>query len=265
MSSWRSAPHVLMTMWSQNAFILATVLFGSGYAGLGPYAVVFVTNPDSLREDDRERPSYWASQGRMPRAVQYRNVHISLFDISHNQGLMESRHFAFTHAYFPRWAFDRIVEVPGPGGGGWIFGQHGDGYVALYSHLPYRWQYEGPDADQEIIALGRRNVWICQMGRRTTDGSFDDFVAAISSASLEILGLRVSYEAPGIGLIHFDWDGPLTVAGKEVPLRDYPRWDNPYCTAEFGSLRHVITHAGQRLELDFESGIRRIGTSSRLR
>jgi hypothetical protein len=26
---------VLMTMWSQNAFILATVLFGSGYAGLG--------------------------------------------------------------------------------------------------------------------------------------------------------------------------------------------------------------------------------------
>ncbi len=34
-------------------------------ATLSPYAVVFATNPDSLRADDKHRPSYWMSNGRL--------------------------------------------------------------------------------------------------------------------------------------------------------------------------------------------------------
>lgn len=226
-------------------------------ATLGPYAVVFVTNPDSLRED-RHRPCYWSSNGRKPRAAQYKNVLVCLYDICRNQGLMEARHFAFTHAYFPRWAFDEVREVPVEGGGGWIFGRYGDGYAALYSHLPYEWQTEGPDAGQEVIAVGRRNAWICQCGRRAVDGSFDEFVRKVSEAPLEVEGLRVSYEAPGHGMLNFAWEGPLTVNGGEVPLRDYPRWENPYCRAEFNSQKYTITHDGMKLELDFARTTRHI-------
>jgi hypothetical protein len=151
-------------------------------ATLDPYAVVFVTNPDSMREDDRHRPSYWASHGRLPRTAQYRNVLFSLYNIDRHPSpsILEARHYAFTHAYFPRWAFDRVEEVPASSGGGWIFGQRGKGYVALYSHLPYAWQEEGPDAGQEVIALGRQNVWIAIIGREAVDGSFEDFIAAVS-------------------------------------------------------------------------------------
>lgn len=230
-------------------------------ATLDPYAVVFVTNPDSLREDDKHRPSYWASNGRLPRTAQYRNVLVALHDIPRHPSpsILEARHYAFTHAYFPRWAFDQIVELPGQGGGGWIFGRKGDSYIGLYSHQPYEWQTEGPDAGQEVITLGRKNVWIAHLGRRAVDGSFEDFVDAVSKASLEVRGLRVSYQAPSVGLIAFDWDGPLQVDGQEVPLRGYDRWNNPYVQAGFGASQYTIEFADKQLVLDFERGIRQIG------
>jgi hypothetical protein len=227
-------------------------------ATLGPYAVVFVTNPDSLREDDKHRPSYWASQGRLPRTAQYQNLLIALYDIDRHPSpsILEARHYAFTHAYFPQWAFDEVREARNSDGGGWILGRKGDGYVALYSHQPYEWQTEGPDAGQEVIALGRRDVWLCQLGRRAVDGSFEDFVAAVTGAELEVRGLEITYQAPGIGEVTFDWDGPLRVDGREIPLGGYARWDNPYTQAEFGTGQFVIEHSGRRLELDFERGTR---------
>lgn len=225
-------------------------------ATLGPYAVVFATNPDSLREDDRHRPSYWISHGRLPRTAQYRNVLVALHDLPRGKGLLEARHFNFTHAYFPRWAFDEVREIEAPSGGGWICGREGDGYIALYCHLPYRWQEQGPDAGQEIIAVGRRNVWLVQMGRRKVEGSFDDFVAAVTGAPLEVRGLQVTYASPGNGELNFGWKGPLQVQGKEIPLRDYPRWENPYLQAGFDERRFVISHRGHRLELDFDDVVR---------
>lgn len=229
-------------------------------AALSPYAVVFVTNPDSLREDDKHRPSYWSSNGRLPRTAQIENVLFSLYDIDRypRLSIFESRHYAFTHAYFPRWAFDEIVEVPARDGGGWVFARKDDGYIALYSHQPYEWQAEGPDAGQEMIALGRRNVWIAHLGRQTVDGAFQDFIAAVSTAPLDIRGLNVAYQAPGVGQLEFGWDGPLTIDDEEVSLRSYPRWDNPYSHTDFGSSRIRIQFDGKLLELDFDQGTRQI-------
>jgi hypothetical protein len=152
-----------------------------------------------------------------------------------------------------------VQEQADPQGGGWIFGRKGQGYVALYSHLPYEWQAAGPDAGQEIVAVGRRNVWICQCGRQAVDGSFAEFVRAVSSASMAVTELEVAYEAPGVGLIQFNWSGALTVNAAEVPLRDYPRWSNPFCSAEFDSRQFTITCAGRILQLDFENNQRTIG------
>jgi hypothetical protein len=227
-------------------------------ATLGPYAVVFATNPDSLRENDSQRPSYWASNGRLPRSAQYRNVLISLWNIDRHPSpsILEARHYGFTHAYFPRWAFDEVVEAPAVGGGGWIFGRKGDGYVALYSDLPYRWQTEGPDAGQEVIALGLQNVWICQMGRKATDGDFAEFVESISQARLDVRGLTVNYTAPGVGQMQFGWNDELLVDGRESPLRGYARFGNPYATAPYGSGVYRFELGDRRLDLDFNSGTR---------
>ena len=231
-------------------------------ATLDSYAVVFATNPDDLKEGDNHRPSYWMSNGRLPRTAQYKNLLVALYDIPRHPSApypLETRHYAFTHAYFPKWAFDVVQEVPaGKNGGGWIFGQRGDGYVALYSDQPYQWTGTGPDAGQEIIALGYQNVFICQMGRKAVDGSFDDFVRVVTEADLTVIRLKVMYDAPGLGLATFDWESPFVVGRNQVPLREYPRWDNPYAQVEFGSLKYVIEYGGLSLSLDFENDLRTI-------
>jgi len=190
-----------------------------------------------------------------------RNILVALYDLPDHAGLppFEARHFLFTHAYFPRWAFDEVVEQPVAGGGGWIFGRKGDGYIALYSAQPYLWQTEGPDAGQEVIALGGRAVWLIQMGRRAVDGSFEQFVKSVTSASLTVHGLAVEYRAPGLGQVTFDWSGPLRLDGKEIALRDYPRFNNPYTrAAAFGTGQYTFEFAGKRLTLDFPAAVRRV-------
>jgi hypothetical protein len=194
------------------------------------------------------------ANGRQPRTAQYDNVLVALYDIPRYPSApppLEARHYAFTHAYFPRWAFDQVIERDG-----WIFGRVGEGYVALYSHLPYQWVTTGPDADQEVITLGRKNVWICQLGRQSVDGTFDEFIDRVSSASLIISGLDVTYQAPGVGEIELGWEGPLRVDGEEVALDGYPRWDNPYTQAAFGVPVYRIDYDGLSLDLDFERGTR---------
>lgn len=231
-------------------------------ATLDPYAVVFATNPDDLSEGDNHRPSYWMSNGRLPRTAQYKNLLIALHDIPRHPSApspLETRHYAFTHAYFPQWAFDEVKEVPaGKNGGGWIFGKRGAGYVALYSDQPYKWTQSGPDAEQEIIALGYQNAFIAQLGRKAVDGSFEDFVRAVSTADIDVNGLSVKYDAPGLGQATFDWNSPFVVAGKPIELRNYPRWENPYTRSDFGSTQYQITFGDMSLELDFESGSRTI-------
>lgn len=223
-------------------------------ATLSPYAVVFATNPDAMSEDDNRRPSYWASNGRFPRTAQFDNVLIALHDIPRHPSpsIFEARHYAFTHAYFPKWAFDEVVEQDG-----WIFGRVGDGYIGLYSDQPYEWQTEGPDADQEVIALGRQNVWVVQMGRAAVDGPFADFIEAVTSAPLTIEGLHVAYESPSSGQFTYGWDAPFTRNGAEISLRDYPRFDNPYTrSAEYGTGVYEFADANGRLYLDFANNKR---------
>jgi hypothetical protein len=39
-------------------------------------------------------------------------------------------------------------------------------------------------------------------------------------------------------------------------LSGYKRWDNPYLQAEYGTSHYLIELDNQRLELDFEHGVR---------
>ena len=175
-----------------------------------------------------------------------------LYDLGRYCGLppFESHHYAFTHAYFPRWAFDELLEERRQGGG-WVFGRKGDAYVGLYSRQPFYWTMEGPDAEQELVAPGRENVWICLVGRRKSDGSFAEFARRAAANAVGGKGLEVAYEAPGVGRIEFGWKGDFTVAGKIIPMRGYSRWDNPYAHVEFGSRAIDIRCGGRTLQLDF--------------
>ncbi|MCP4753795.1 MAG: hypothetical protein GY866_23165, partial [Proteobacteria bacterium] len=217
-------------------------------ATLGPGAVCFTTHPGH-KEDTSG--GYWIGSGTLPRTAQIDNLLIAAYNASKMPGLYMTNKLFFTHAWFPRDEFDETIETRG-----WIFGRKNDGYIALYSRKGYHWQTEGDDRDREVIAEGKKNIWICEMGRKAVDGDFTAFVEKISTAPLVFKAKRVSYDSPSQGKVEFGWKGPLKRKGRTVPLHDYSRYDNPYAQAAFAASEIVIQHGSYSLKLDLEKGIR---------
>ena len=218
-------------------------------ATLGPNAVCFTTHPPRRKGPS---PNYWTGSGCLPRAAQVENVAMVIYSISTGPALYVKNDLLFTHAWLPRDQFDEVVEQ-----GEWIFARYGDGYLALRSQHPYHWQTRpGEDKDREIIVPGRRNVWICELGRRAVDGDSSDFTDRIIEAPLSFGRLSVSYHSPSQGRLEFAWHGPLRQNDEVVPLRSYARFDNPYCQADFPPEEITLRHGGHWLRLSWENAER---------
>ena len=239
-------------------------------ATLGPDAICFTTHP-ARREGPS--PNYWTGSGSLPCVAQVENVVIAIYNVDTRPGLYVTNRLCFTHAWLPRDRFDEVIEQNGgraaSAGGpaeaaGWILARRGDAYLALYSQSAYHWQTEpGEDQGREVIASGKENVWICELGRRAVDGEFDDFARRIVQAEISFGRLQVCYDSPSQGRLEFGWHGPLRQNGKVLPLGGYPRYDNPYAQAGFPAEVITIRHADHWLELDWQSTKR--GASSFVR
>lgn len=217
-------------------------------ATLDSEAVCFTTHPGATGGDDTSSfPNYWTGSGYLPRVAQHKNVAIVLYKVPRRSGIYLRHPLAFTHAWFPQDRFDEVVEE-----NGWVFGRKNQGYIALWSREPYRWQMEDKEK-RELIAYGRENVWVCEMGREETHGSFQAFIDAVSSANIRTRGLRISYESPAQGLLTFGWRRGFFHNGKRILLERYPRYHNPYMHVEFPGTRVRMEHNEHWLELSWDA------------
>jgi hypothetical protein len=268
-------PEVNICTYRTPDYMLSTAQdYRAGYGGdqhsiwqatLGREAVCLTTHPVIRGHGGGSTPGYWTGSGVLPRAAQVGNVAIIIYDATDPPALYVTGTGDFTHAWLPRDRFDEWTEHDG-----WIFARQGDGYLALWSSNPYRWRSrareEGKggerkeEVNREVIAEGRRNVWICELGRKAADGSFGGFRERIAAAAVETTGdLRVEYRSPSQGLLEFGWNGPLRQEGKVVELHGYPRYDNPWAEAAFPADRIHFRHGGSSLELDWSALERRVG------
>ncbi len=214
-------------------------------AALGPEAICFTTHPANEKLKG-STPNYWTGSGNLPRSAQHENVHFSLYKISTRPGIHMTHKLKFTHAWLPKDKFDEVTEK-----GGWIFARKNDGFLALWSKKPYRWQNKGKFTDKEVIAEGKKNVWICELGSKKEYGSFEKFINFVSNAKIETSGLDIIYHSPSQGKLEFGWDKPLRQNGRVISLRDYPRYDNKYVKAGFPADVVEIPFGDQKLILDY--------------
>jgi hypothetical protein len=225
-------------------------------ATLGPDAVCFTTHPGPR---SARSPGHWTGSACLPRVAQVENVAIALYRLHWRPAIYVANRRRATHAWLPRDRFDEAREQ-----GGWFFARKGDGYLALRSQQPARWQTEqGEDRGRELIAEGDRHAWICELGRRASDGSFDAFAARVAAAPLRFERRRVVYESPSQGRLEFGWRGPLRRRGEPVPLDDFPRYASPWVRAPFPAgladpaPRIEVRCGDEWLEIDGEKGERR--------
>jgi hypothetical protein len=208
-------------------------------------AYVFTTYPGGLEGDYMAGP--WTG-GWQPRGTFYRNVGIMQYWRPKLPLVDQLLFVNYTHAYFPKTKFDELVEA-----GHWTIGRKGDAYVALYSQNATEWS---ADNDYELIADGKENVWIVELGDADNSGSFAEFVADIEAAYVTVSG-QVYYESPSQGVISVGRTGPMIIEDEIADLGPYPRWDNAYCQQEYGTSVTDINFNGERLNLDFPNARRR--------
>ncbi|MBT3265723.1 hypothetical protein HN371_01155, partial [Candidatus Poribacteria bacterium] len=210
---------------------------------LGKDAVCFTTHPARIHD---ESPNYWTGSGSLPRVAQVKNVALILYDISTRPGLYITHRMKFTHAWLPRAKFDEVISR-----GKWTFARKGDAYLALWSRNATAWAAAGEWKDIELSAYGKRNIWICELGRGAVDGEFEEFAARIEGAALTTYGRHAIYHSPSQGRLEFGWSGALTQDGADVPTDEYLRYDNPYMQVAFPADGVVVEHAGEALRHDY--------------
>ncbi len=189
----------------------------------------------------------------LPRVTLHRNVGVIQYRAGELEGLVSN--FikpGKAHAYFHKDRFDELRQE-----GNNTVGRKGDAYLALLSEEPVAWSAEGEHAAYDLRTEASENTWVVELGSAEEHGSFSAFADAVLGAEISF-GDGVSYDSPSVGLVEVGWESPFVVAGEEVDLGPYPRWQNDFCQTEHGALRTRIEHEGRILELDFEEGRRRL-------
>ena len=77
-------------------------------ATLNNHAVVFTTHPGGY--GDSAPDAYWHGNGFMPKSVQHKNVNITIYNTPKMPTVVLQRILDFTHAFFPKDRFDKVVE-----------------------------------------------------------------------------------------------------------------------------------------------------------
>jgi hypothetical protein len=214
-------------------------------ATLGTDAVVFTNHPgeNTATPTGKETsPAYWAGNKILPRTVQYKNVVICIYNIPANDPL------PFSHAYFPKDAFDEVIEKDN-----WTFGRKDKTYIALYSQNKTTWMASDKGSKNELRAATPQNIWICEMGSEQQWKSFSSFVKKVTSAKITSDSLNVSYASPSIGETKFGWSGQFVVNNKPVSIDNYLRFDNPWSTTSFAAKSIIIKSKDQKLVLNLKN------------
>ena len=238
-------------------------------ASLGMEAVCFTTHPAKKGKGSGTTPNYWTGYGTLPRAIQVKNVVISLYDIDTTTELYVKDQLLYTHAYLPQGKYDEVARQV-VNNGTWFFARKDNAYLALYSSDKDADWTGNPDdkakgGKYEIIANGEKSIWICELGRAgDKHASFDSFKTAIVGASLvaDAAALTLTYESPSQGRLVMDWHNELTQNGIGVSVNGYRRYDNPYASADFPGNVISFNLNGQSLVLDFENRTRKVNATA---
>lgn len=172
---------------------------------LGTEALVWVNHPGENIPTGYGRPGYWAGNGYLPRVGQYKNVQLILFNVSKEHVVN------YTHAYFPVYAFDEVINKKG-----WYFAKKDNGYLAINAANGLKLIDKGLNQYRELKSIGRHNSWVIRLGNKDEFNSFKEFVSQITSTKINLEQEEIEFLDPTHGIISFNWREELGVNGEKI-------------------------------------------------
>ena len=167
--------------------------------GHEPNAQVWINQPGETLQSGYGRPSYWGGSASVPRVQQYRDLCLVVFDGQPPQP-------DFTHAWFPRAAFD-ASEVSSDT----ATARAGDAALWLRASGPLTEVATGPSAGCELRLAGRDGWWIVRLG---TGDAHAGHCAGISP-DIAPDG-EITLDDPEYGTIRFNPDGSIDAEGRRI-------------------------------------------------
>lgn len=209
-------------------------------ATLGVSARVHVNHPGHTSEHEAVPRNFWRGNAILPRVAQWQELLIAIHRSGAGTGL------GYTHAHFPVHAFcEHAIHAQ------WAFARKEDGYLALFAANGLEWITHGPGAYREVRSYGQENVWICCLGRRSWDGTFESFQARVQ-ASVSVQALDVTCTSRSGACIQYGWARDLCVDGTVTSQRGDLHYDSPFCQTSFPASSMVIGGVDERaLDLSF--------------
>jgi hypothetical protein len=215
-------------------------------ATLGPGAVVFTNHPARSGATEAHIPGFWRGNGTLPRVAQHKDVLIATYNLPDDDWM------GFTHAYFPTAEFDSYCMREDSQGHGWAFARKGEGFLAITAAQGCALITRGESAYRELRSPGKRNIWLCHMGRAAQDGDFETFQNRILAMPVMYDDLAVTWTTLRGETLSFGWEGELQLDGQTMPLVSPMHYQNPYCNVELHASQMEIQSANylMRLKLD---------------
>jgi hypothetical protein len=170
-----------------------------------PDARIWISNPGQDDPFGTRRPSYWAGDGVMPQAAQWRNLALLHYRLN------DPRAIPWTHAYLCREVYDDVLMA-----GRWVFVQSGRGLAAVMAANGLEVPPIGPTAGYELRSPGCANTWLLRVASLDRFDSLRGFVSAMQAGALEVVpGEHVAFTDPEHGEVRLRWSGAFIVAGRD--------------------------------------------------
>jgi hypothetical protein len=212
---------------------------------IGEDATVFTTHPGGAKNST---PDDWTGSGILPHVRQVKNVLLCIYNLHHKPALYQKTIHAYTHAWFPCDKFDEVVEK-----NSWYFARKGNGFLALHSSQPTQWM-----DNNEILADGRKNAWVIELGALVEYDSFQDFINQISQSEIRFKNLTVAYHSPTQGKLSLKYKGALSQNGRCLKHERYPRYRNAYISSNYPAEEIKITKNEHLLQINLFADLREI-------
>jgi hypothetical protein len=207
--------HVNLYLYKNSRVLLSTAVgykpFRPGYqehiveAAIDETAFAFVNHPGESHPYGSGRPNFWAGNGVLPLAAQYRNMSILSYDIP------ETNRIDYTHAYVPLSEFRSYL-----GDGTTLVVEKDGAYIGLVAENGIWLEDHGPTKYREFISKGRKNTWIVKVALVRDYETLEEFFMELKQLVIEHEPGTVRVTDKFGNQYRMESDGSLSVNGKAV-------------------------------------------------